>query len=86
MSDTITHDQIHNRQRKLSLITSCEKLLNQRIEHGKSLPDMTPEIMSKLVAMRDAFVKVANEQPDEFFGKLRDVNQAMAALKPLVRM
>ena len=66
--------------RKEALIVAVAKVLNDKIEHGKALPGMTEETMSKLVAMRDCYIAKANALPEEFFDGLKDVRAAMIAL------
>lgn len=83
MSDGITHEMIVAKQRKEALIEGIAQLLDGRIAHGAALPDMTPGTLLELQAMRDKMLIDARNRPVAFFANLRDVNDALRALKPV---
>lgn len=67
--------------RKQTLIAAIERYLNGRIETGRALPDMTPEIEAAMIAKRDGYLAKASAQPESFYEGCADVRAAMVKLQ-----
>lgn len=79
MSDGITPEMIEAHQRKIQLIEAIARELDKRAA------DLAPRLdcgqLLELHQRRDTFMRLAKEQPDEFFRECADVNDALRKLK-----
>ena len=81
----ITHEMIVANQRKLSLMASLDKMFDARVEQVRLAKDSTPEAVEKARSLKALFMAAAEAQPASLFASCRDINAALAAIKPLVR-